>query len=114
MGQDVYVTPMTGAPACQPTTARQLQWNWKTAGGLPARQPCPLGTTGLASWYCVENPAFPHGAQWQGKTPDMSDCKSLSIAQLEAQVRQEDPENVLVSNLAYQTRSKGKKHAFKK
>jgi len=36
----------------------------------------------------------------------MSDCKSLAITTLEGQVRQEDPENVLVSSLAYLTRTK--------
>ena len=49
---DVYVTPVTGggaAPACQPITARQLQWNWTPAGQV-ALQPCPIGATGLASF----------------------------------------------------------------
>ena len=102
---DVYVTPMTGAPACRPITERQLQWNW-TPAGQRAIQPCPIGATGLARWYCAENPNDDYGGSWQGHTPDMSDCKSLAMTQLEAQMRQEDPENVLVSSLAYLTRTK--------
>ena len=36
----------------------------------------------------------------------MSGCKSNAMDNLEAQVRKEDPENVLVSSLAYLTRTK--------
>jgi hypothetical protein len=36
---------------------------------------------------------------WKGLQPDMSDCKSKDMADLEARVRQQDPENVLVSIL---------------
>ncbi len=36
----------------------------------------------------------------------MSDCKSVAMTNLEAQVLKEDPENVLVSSLAYLTRTK--------
>ncbi len=106
---DVQVTPMTGAPACQPKTARQLQWNWTPAGQV-ALQPCPIGATGLARWYCM---TLDESAQkstsidqpsWQGLTPDMSDCKSVAMTNLESQVRAEDPENVLVSSLAFLTR----------
>ena len=93
-----------GAPACQPVTARQLQWNWTPAGQV-ALQPCPIGATGLARWYCAEDDVT-NGPQWQGLTPDMSDCKSVAMASLEGQVRAEDPENVLVSSLAYLTRTK--------
>ena len=104
--QDVYVTPMTsGAPACQPSTARQLQWNWTPAGQV-ALQPCPIGATGLARWYCAESDLDDLGGHWQGQTPDMSDCKSVAMTNLESQMRQEDPENVLVSSLAYLTRTK--------
>ena len=94
---------MTGAPACQPVTARQLQWNWTPAGQV-ALQPCPIGATGLARWYCQDRPG--DQPAWQGQTPDMSDCKSVAMTNLESQVRQEDPENVLVSSLAYLTRTK--------
>jgi latrophilin 1 len=70
---------MTGALACQPVTARQLQWNWTPAGQV-ALQPCPIGANGLARWYCADTPA---GPVWQGTSPDMSDCKSLAITTLE-------------------------------
>lgn len=111
VNEDVYVTPMTGAPACQPITARQLQWNWTPAGQV-ALQPCPIGATGLARWYCSEghdqegHSGLHEAVQWQGLSPDMSDCKSVAMTHLESQVREENPENVLVSSLAYLTRTK--------
>ncbi len=103
---EVFVTPMTTdiKSVCQPTTARQLQWNWKPVGQV-ALQPCPLGATGLARWYCTNE--GPNGQpQWQGPSPDMSDCKSISMSKLEEQVINQDPENVLVSSLNYVTRTK--------
>ena len=45
-------------------------------------------------------------AVWSSQQPDMSNCKSVAMSNLESQVRQEDPENVLVSALAYLTRTK--------
>ena len=99
---DPTVTRLPGARDCQPVTARQLQWNWTPAGQV-SLQPCPIGANGLARWYCADEAA---GPQWQGTSPDMSDCKSTAITGLEEQVRQNDPENVLVSSLAYNTRTK--------
>jgi len=44
--------------------------------------------------------------QWKGSQPDMSDCKSKDMTDLEARVRQQDPENVLASTLAHLTEKK--------
>jgi hypothetical protein len=44
--------------------------------------------------------------QWYGSQPDMSNCKSVAMSNLEHQVRKEDPENVLISSLSYVTRTK--------
>ena len=96
---------MYGEPACQPIMARQLQWNWTPAGQV-AYQPCPIGAQGLAKWFCSEDSQNSYGASWEGVTPDMSECKSLAMVALENQVREQDPENVLISTLQYTTRSK--------
>ena len=88
--------------SCPPKTARQLQWDW-TPAGQPAIQPCPIGATGLAKWACLEEVG--KGAAW-APSPDMSGCKSVAVDNLEAQVRKEDPETVLVSSLAYLTRTR--------
>ena len=103
--QDPNIVPMYGQPACQPIMARQLQWNWTPAGQV-AYQPCPIGAQGLAKWFCSEDSENSYGASWDGAAPDMSECKSLAMVQLENQVREQDPENVLVSTLLYTTRTK--------
>ena len=87
---------------CSPKTSRQLQWDW-TEVGREAVQPCPIGATGHARWACVASSSASH---WATPSPDMSNCKSVAMTNLEAQVRKEDPENVLISALAYLTRTK--------
>ena len=94
---------------CPPSTERKLQWDW-TPAGKEVVQPCPIGATGHARWACllVES-ADEDGdisSRWADPQPDMSNCKSVAMSNLEAQVRKEDPENVIVSALAYLTRTK--------
>ena len=87
---------------CQPTFRRSVHWNW-TAAGQVAIVPCPYGATGLARWACVEAEAgsgAQTGAEWAGLQPDMSDCKSNAMAQLEMNVREEEPENAIASTMA--------------
>jgi hypothetical protein len=102
--------------SCPPVTSRKLQWDWTQVGEMSI-QPCPIGATGLAKWNCVNAGAGPVPVsglddsqniqpQWFGSQPDMSDCKSVAMSNLEAQVRKEDPENVLISSLSYVTRTK--------
>ena len=102
--------------SCPPVTSRKLQWDWTSVGEI-AIQPCPIGATGLAKWNCVDvadastdvsslDTSQNVHPQWYGAQPDMSDCKSVAMSNLEAQVRKEDPENVLISSLSYVTRTK--------
>ena len=78
---------------CPPVFVRHLYWNWTRAGDV-AIQPCPEGSTGLARWACDA-----HALSFRGGQPDMSDCKSSQVSDLETRVREEDPENVIVSTL---------------
>ena len=87
---------------CQPTFRRSVHWNW-TAAGQVAIVPCPHGATGLARWACVEaegGAGAQTGADWAGLQPDMSDCKSDAVAQLERDVREEAPEKTIASSMA--------------
>ena len=89
---------------CPPVSSRNLFWKL-TRGGKMMIQPCPNGSTGLARWQCVPGQ---HGniASWSPSQPDLSDCKSVSMTNLEVKVRQEDPENVISSSLARLTGSR--------
>lgn len=94
----VNLSPLS---SCPPVTARKLQWDRTPIGDLSI-QPCPIGATGLAKWTCVDS----EGPQWQGAQPDMGDCKSVAMSNLEVQAQKDDPEDVLISSLAYVTRTK--------
>ena len=86
---------------CPPVVSRYLNWNWTEAGDISI-QPCPKGSTGLARWTC--DTGKKNGKpEWQGAQPDMSDCKSTVMSDLENRVRKEDPDNVLASKLALLT-----------
>jgi len=97
----------SGISSCPPLTSRRLQWD-KTQVGDLSIQPCPIGATGLAKWSCTESGASSNasGPQWQGSQPDMGDCKSVAMSNLEIQAQKGEPEDVLISSLAYVTRTK--------
>jgi len=90
---------------CPPSTSRRLGWDW-TKAGETAIQECPYGSTGLARWTCGlpaddESPVF-----WSTSQPDMRDCKSKSMSELETKVQEGEQENVISAALAHLTRSK--------
>jgi len=100
---------------CHAVTARNLHWKF-TRKGQVVIQPCPNGATGLARWSCSsQRSSILSGgrdiievdlAKWASDQPDMSDCKSVPMTNLEVKVRQEDPENVIASSLARLTGSR--------
>ena len=88
---------------CPPIVSRYLNWNWTEAGDISI-QPCPKGSTGLARWTCEEPSIKNNGKpEWKGRQPDMSNCKSTLMTDLETRVRKQDPDNVLASKLALLT-----------
>ena len=89
---------------CPPVTSRHLFWRVTRAGKMMI-QPCPNGATGLARWQCGQGNGHSTAA-WSTAQPDMSDCKSVPMTNLEVKVRQEDPENVIASSLARLTGSR--------
>jgi latrophilin 1 len=92
---NVPTAPLTHLKGhCLPVYARNLYWNW-TRGGDVAIQPCPRESTGLARWTCDLT-----SLTFTALQPDMSDCKSEELSDLETRVREEDPENVIVSTLS--------------
>ena len=94
--------------ACRPVTSRQIRWNW-TLPGEVAIVPCPDGATGLARWACLSSDELNGGqvtdgqvtgGQWSGGQPDLSDCKSHGMSNLEVRVREEEQESVIAEALA--------------
>lgn len=91
-------------PMCKPTIARNLSWNWTSAGDVSV-QPCPGGATGLARWRCQlflpENRAMRHP-----ETPDLSECKSVWLNSLESRINEQDPLLIIAADLCQVTENK--------
>ena len=77
---------------CKPILSRGIVWNWTRSEETDIR-PCPSGSSGLANFACKES-------RWSKYGPNMGSCKSSMISDLEDDVRRQEPENVIISNLA--------------
>lgn len=88
---------------CSPTTARNLYWNW-TQGGERSVQPCPGGAIGLARWKCQLDAA--DEPQWIPATPDLSECRSVWLTNLESRVIEGDSLISITGDLSQVTSSK--------
>ncbi|XP_069094038.1 adhesion G protein-coupled receptor L3 isoform X7 [Pleurodeles waltl] len=62
--------PAIGAESCEAAEAREIVW-FKTRQGQMAKQPCPVGTVGVATYLCIA----PDGI-WDPQGPDLSNCSS--------------------------------------
>ena len=87
---------------CPPISVRGINWNWTRTGDV-AIVPCPGGATGLARWTCLESGLWSSSSSSVLAHPDLSDCKSAAMTNLEARVREEDPDDVVISSLAHLT-----------
>ena len=88
---------------CCPTLLRSIYWNWTKSGEINI-QPCPGGTTGFARWRCMKTDDKP---QWLPKSPDLSECRSVWLNNLEQRVLiMKDSLLSITSDLAQVTSSK--------
>lgn len=90
---------------CWPVKARNLYWNW-TSVNEHAVQPCPGGTTGLARWRCIASPGVDQQPHWFPSTPDLSQCRSVWLTNLESRVIEGDSLTSIMSDLSQVTSSK--------
>ncbi|XP_076305400.1 latrophilin Cirl-like isoform X2 [Tachypleus tridentatus] len=85
---------------CSPVSSRGLLWNW-TEAGETAVQPCPGGAVGLARWECsLETKS------WQTSSPDLSNCNSVWINNLEERIQKGDSVVNLAGELSMMTKVK--------
>ncbi|XP_073816287.1 latrophilin Cirl-like [Musca autumnalis] len=110
---------------CGPTHARNLFWNITRVGDVNV-QPCPGGATGIAKWRCVlmkritldEDEDLPSSTPnslcngtnctsfrlrnfeptWHPLTPDLTQCRSLWLSNLEVRVSQRDSSLISIAN----------------
>ncbi|XP_031759466.1 adhesion G protein-coupled receptor L3 isoform X2 [Xenopus tropicalis] len=69
-------SPAIVTESCGATEAREIMW-FKTRQGQIAKQPCPLGTIGVATFICIT----PEGI-WNPHGPDLSNCSSPWISHI--------------------------------
>ncbi|KAM4807574.1 adhesion G protein-coupled receptor L3 [Rhinophrynus dorsalis] len=62
--------PTIISDGCEAIEAREIMW-FKTRQGQMAKQPCPFGTVGVATFICIT----PEGI-WNPDGPDLSNCSS--------------------------------------
>ncbi|XP_077331911.1 adhesion G protein-coupled receptor L3 isoform X3 [Lithobates pipiens] len=67
--------PAVGPESCDAIEAREIMW-FKTRQGQTAKQPCPLGTVGVATYACSSE------GVWNTKGPDLSNCSSPWISHI--------------------------------
>lgn len=111
---------------CGPTNARNLFWNVTRVGDVNV-QPCPGGATGIAKWRCVlmkrisldDDDEMPLSSTqtplcngtncvnirlrnfeptWHPLTPDLTQCRSLWLSNLEVRVSQRDSSLISIAN----------------
>ncbi|XP_059609740.1 latrophilin Cirl [Phlebotomus argentipes] len=80
---------------CGPTTTRNMFWNVTRAGDVNV-QSCPGGATGIAKWRCVLNDT--ELPMWQPSTPDLAQCRSLWLNNLEIRVNMHDSSIISIAN----------------
>ncbi|KAG8594072.1 hypothetical protein GDO81_001057 [Engystomops pustulosus] len=72
--------PAIGIESCEAIAARDITW-FKTRQGQTAKQPCPLGTVGVATYTCIAPNAI-----WNPQGPDLSNCSSPWISHIAQKV----------------------------
>uniref|UniRef100_A0A4W3J7G9 Adhesion G protein-coupled receptor L3 n=1 Tax=Callorhinchus milii TaxID=7868 RepID=A0A4W3J7G9_CALMI len=83
--------PVAVPECCEATETRDILWP-KTQPGEVAKQPCPKGTIGVATYACLSSNGF-----WDPQGPDLSNCTSPWIRSGESAAN-------LARELAEQTR----------
>ncbi|NXP68309.1 AGRL3 protein, partial [Chloropsis cyanopogon] len=84
---------------CDPMEARDIMWS-RTRQGQLAKQPCPLGSIGVATFRCLA----PDGI-WEPQGPDLSNCSSPWINHITQKMRSGEMAANIARELAEHTRN---------
>ncbi|NWV67760.1 AGRL3 protein, partial [Malurus elegans] len=84
---------------CEPLEARDIMWS-RTRQGQVAKQPCPLGSIGVATFRCLA----PDGI-WEPQGPDLSNCSSPWINHITQKMRSGEMAANIARELAEHTRN---------
>ncbi|KAG7458876.1 hypothetical protein MATL_G00225240 [Megalops atlanticus] len=95
--------PNIAVDYCSPLEESDVFWP-KTHQGQVARQPCPAGTIGIATYMCMAQEAF-----WDPQGPDLSNCTSPWVNHIAQRLRSGETAAIIARELSEQT--KGHIHA---
>uniref|UniRef100_A0A8C6IR19 Adhesion G protein-coupled receptor L3 n=1 Tax=Melopsittacus undulatus TaxID=13146 RepID=A0A8C6IR19_MELUD len=91
--------PPAGAESCDPMEARDIMWS-RTRQGQVAKQPCPMGSIGVATFRCLA----PDGI-WEPQGPDLSNCSSPWINHITQKMKSGEMAANIARELAEHTKS---------
>ncbi|NXY42654.1 AGRL3 protein, partial [Ceuthmochares aereus] len=84
---------------CDPMEARDIMWS-RTRQGQMAKQPCPIGSIGVATFQCLA----PDGI-WEPQGPDLSNCSSPWINHITQKMKSGEMAANIARELAEHTRN---------
>ncbi|NXU72480.1 AGRL3 protein, partial [Oreotrochilus melanogaster] len=87
---------------CDPMEARDIMWS-RTRQGQVAKQPCPMGSIGVATFRCLA----PDGI-WETQGPDLSNCSSPWINHITQKMKSGE----MAANIARELAEHTKNHLY--
>uniref|UniRef100_A0A672I240 Adhesion G protein-coupled receptor L3 n=1 Tax=Salarias fasciatus TaxID=181472 RepID=A0A672I240_SALFA len=85
-------------PAGGSSVTADISWP-RTQQGQTAKQPCPVGTLGVATYVCVA-----HLGYWDPQGPDLSNCTSPWVNHIMQKLRSGETAAIVARELAEQTK----------
>ncbi|XP_037117704.1 adhesion G protein-coupled receptor L3 isoform X9 [Syngnathus acus] len=83
---------------CSPRVMADISWP-RTQQGQLAKQPCPVGTLGVATYMCMA-----HLGYWDPQGPDLSNCTSPWVNHIMQKLRSGETAAIVARELAEQTK----------
>uniref|UniRef100_A0A3B3UTP6 Adhesion G protein-coupled receptor L3 n=1 Tax=Poecilia latipinna TaxID=48699 RepID=A0A3B3UTP6_9TELE len=83
---------------CTPRVTADISWP-RTQQGQTAKQPCPVGTLGVATYVCL-----PRLGYWAPQGPDLSNCTSPWVNHIMQKLRSGETAAIVAKELAEQTK----------
>ncbi|KAM7419147.1 hypothetical protein PAMA_016324 [Pampus argenteus] len=83
---------------CSPRVTADISWP-RTQQGQTAKQPCPVGTLGVATYVCMA-----HLGYWDRQGPDLSNCTSPWVNHIMQKLRSGETAAIVARELAEQTK----------
>uniref|UniRef100_A0A665WYZ1 Adhesion G protein-coupled receptor L3 n=1 Tax=Echeneis naucrates TaxID=173247 RepID=A0A665WYZ1_ECHNA len=97
-GQRYRTTTTVRQPILVPAVTADISWP-RTQQGQTAKQPCPVGTLGVATYMCMA-----HLGYWDPQGPDLSNCTSPWVNHIMQKLRSGETAAIVARELAEQTK----------